>query len=135
MTTCWASQAADQEAARIDAADRRAEFVGQFTQDATDEVIGDDGNWHWLLGMDNSGKLEAAFLAVLSADKAEAFDKIVALRDALRADAQLVLAEAIKTAAEKLADAADESAADDAAWQRFESRWDGPAFPSLRGGL
>lgn len=45
----------------------------------------------------------------------------------LRSALQLALAE-------KLAEMKDD-AADNAAWQRFESRWDGPAFPSLRGGL
>ena len=60
---------------------------------------------------------------------------VLLLREALREQVLKDYPEGVRVRAEKLADAADESAADDAAWQRFESRWDGPAFPSLRGGL
>lgn len=82
------------------------DLAASFTTDATDEVIGDDGNWHWLLGMDNSGKLEAAFLAaVMDSDASNVMARVIALREQLRADAAVVLAEAIKTTAEKMAEA------------------------------
>ena len=133
MTTCWASQAADQEAARIDQADRRDEFVGQFTQDACDEILAEDDEAHFLIG--RSPALCALFGNVLNADEKNAYMSVLLLREALREQVLKDYPEGVRVRAEKLADAADESAADDAAWQRFESRWDGPAFPSLRGGL
>ena len=133
MTTCWASQAADQEAARIDQADRRDEFVGQFTQDACDEILAEDDEAHFLIG--RSPALCALLGNVLNADEKNAYMSVLLLREALREQVLKDYPEGVRVRAEKLADAADESAADDAAWQRFESRWDGPAFPSLRGGL
>lgn len=101
--TCWASQAADNHAADEGRAEARAEHVGTFTQDATDEVLSEDGNCHWLLGAVDS--IEPLFLAALWASPEDAFAKIVALRDALRTAAQQnkVIAADIADRAEKLA--------------------------------
>lgn len=128
MTTCWASQAADQEAARIDAAEARDAHIATFTQDATDQVLREDGNIHWLLGADES--IEPLLLAVLDADKADAFTAIVALRDGLRAAAlaSKVIAKDIARRAEKLAEASDD---DGESVGRLVLRDFG--FPSVRG--
>lgn len=131
--TCWASIAADQHAADEDQAERRDEFVAKFTQDACDEILAEDDEAHFLIG--RSPALCALFGNVLNADEKNAYMSVLLLREALREQVLKDHPEGVRVRAEKLADAADESAADDAAWQRFESRWDGPAFPSLRGGL
>lgn len=103
MTTCWASQAADQEAARIDQADRRDEFVGQFTQDACDEIICEDGESAYLC---QTPALTVRLLSVIFADKDNAYSRAVNLRDALRAEVLKAYPQGVQLRAEKLAAAA-----------------------------
>ena len=81
--TCWASQAADNHAAQEDAAEARAAFVERFAQDAADELLAEDSNAQYLLGKTDA--LEALLLAVLDADPQNAYSRIVAMRDGLRA--------------------------------------------------
>lgn len=87
MTTCWASQAADNHAAREDAAEARAEFVALFADDAADEVLAIPGTMPDLLYHgDTDGKLEALLLAVLDAGNSEPLSlRVHAMREAMRA--------------------------------------------------
>lgn len=102
MTTCWASQAADQEAARIDQADRRDEFVAKFTQDACDELLAEDGEAAYLC---QNPAITVRLLSVLIADKETAYSRVLNLREALRAQVLKDYPEGVRVRAEKLADA------------------------------
>ena len=99
--TCWASQAADNHAAQEDAAEARAAFVERFAQDAADELLAEDGNAQYLLGKTDA--LEALLLAVLDADPQNAYTRIVAMRDGLRAEMYRCYEDEVEDRAEKLA--------------------------------
>lgn len=137
MTTCWASQAADQEAARIDAAEARDEFVGQFTQDACDEILAEDDEAHFLIG--RSPALCALFDKVLNADEKNAYMSILLLREALREQVLKDYPQGVRVRAEKLADKQLADMADDVPFERLNklplaSICPVPAFPGVRGG-
>ena len=138
MTTCWASQAADQEAARIDQADRRDEFVGQFTQDACDEILAEDDEAHFLIG--RSPALCTLFGNVLNADEKSAYMSVLLLREALREQVLKDYPEGVRVRAEKLANKQLADMADEVPFHRLNELplaaiCPVPAFPSLRGGL
>lgn len=99
--TCWASQAADNHAAQEDAAEARAAFVERFAQDAADELLAEDGNAQYLLGKTDA--LEALLLAVLDADPQNAYSRIVAMRDGLRAEMYRHYSPEVNKRARKLA--------------------------------
>lgn len=99
--TCWASQSADNHAAQEDDAEKRAAFLDRFAQDAADELLAEDGNAQYLLGKTDA--LEALLLAVLDADPQNAYTRIVAMRDGLRAEMYRCYEDEVEDRAEKLA--------------------------------
>ena len=123
--TCWASQSADNHAAQEDAAEKRAAFVERFAQDAADELLAEDGNAQYLLGKTDA--LEALLLAVLDADPQNAYTRVVAMRDGLRAEMYRCYEDEVEDRAEKLAREYESDALADVCPV--------PSFPSLRGGL
>ena len=130
MTTCWASQAADNHAAQEDAAEARAAFVERFAQDAADELLAEDGNAAYLV--QESPAIETLFLQLLWADQATAFAKVCALRDSLRDTAIKRWSESVRLRAEALAMQAMEEGAQHRAESRQEARQAFDAmFPSV----
>ena len=101
--TCWASIAADQHAADEDQAERRAEYVATFVQDACDEIICEDGESAYLC---QKPALTVRLLSVIFADKDNAYGRAVNLRDALRAEVLKAYPQGVQLRAEKLAAAA-----------------------------
>ena len=100
--TCWASQADADHAASEAEADKRAEFVEKFSQDACDEMLCTEGNAAYLTG--EVGALETKFLRVLWANPENAFHRIVELRDALRAEVLKRYPSDVDAVAKRLAD-------------------------------
>jgi hypothetical protein len=127
--TCWASQAADDHAATVDQAEAREAYVALFHDDAADASLREGGAAD-LIYHQSTGKLESLLLAVLDADKDNAYSRACALRDALRAEAWDKYAPSLKVDAERLADGRIE----ESRWDAAESRMcEVPAFPSIRG--
>ncbi len=102
--TCWATQADADRAASEAAADKRAEFVERFHDDAADEALKEGGAAD-LIYFAADDKLQTLLLSVLDADKDNAHARVCALRDALRAEAWAKYADSLKVDAERLADA------------------------------
>lgn len=131
--TCWASIAADQHAADDDAAERRAEYVATFMNDAADECLCEEGNAAYLV--QENPAIETLFLQLLWADKDTAFAKVCALRDVLRETAIKRWSKDVTPRAEALAMEALEDGAQSRAESRQEARqaFDAmfPEFPSI----
>lgn len=95
--------AADQYAHDEGQAERYAEFVAKFAQDACDEIICEDGESAYLC---QNPALTVRLLAVIFADKDNAYARAVNLRDALRAEVLKAYPDGVRVRAEKLAAAA-----------------------------
>jgi hypothetical protein len=128
MSTCWASQAADNHAAAEDQAEARAEFVARFETDACDEMLAESGEVHYLIG--DSDEVGALFDSLLDADKGNAYSRVVALREALRAEVLKRYAEGVRARAEKLADAHTELMQED--YSAGRDALEHLGFPSIR---
>ena len=103
--TCWASQADADHAASEAEADKRAEFVERFYDDAADEALM-EGSAAELLYFDDNNDLHDVLMAALFCnDERGALGKIIALREALRAAAWGKYADSLKVDARRLADA------------------------------
>lgn len=100
--TCWASQADADRAASEAVADKWAEFVALFHDEAADEALRNGGAvdlLYWAEGR----TLDALFQAVLHADNGDAAACIFELRDALRAEAWRKYGNGLTADAERLA--------------------------------
>jgi hypothetical protein len=129
MSTCWASQAADNHAAAEDRAEARAEFVARFETDACDEMLAESGEVHYLIG--DSDEVGALFDGLIwDADKSNAYGLLASLREALRAEVLKRYAEGVRARAEKLADAHTELMQED--YSAGRDALEHLGFPSIR---
>lgn len=104
-----------------DEAEAFQDYMERVWDDATDAVLADDGNTHWLLGDD--ARCDKALMAVLDlTDQAPLNVRVQELREALRAAATKMLDDAIRAKCEQMAECAAEEAREDAAWARIQDR-------------